>query len=316
MLYKSKINLGSFLLFLVHEKPFTVFSAYLKLNTLKEVNRYSNITQIIVRWEVQDLCLGASDLEVYEYCKANDIILYRNPRLHLKAIWDNHRSVFFGSANITNRGIGEKGNFNYELNGEHHEMSLEDRMYLKNIINDSHIVDDKLYEELTFMVAKFKAEQEKITYPTIEPDSSANSKFLLSQLPMTIDPIELFQYYNSSESDLSEFESQCLVNDLCSYQVNRGLTRDRFLDELRKSFNGHPFICALKDQIKGSESLNYGSVVNWIKNNTTTVPTPRSWELKRDQIVNILYNWICFFDADFYWNRPNHSQIIFFKRSG
>jgi hypothetical protein len=59
--------------------------------------------------------------------------------------------------------------------------------------------------------------------------------------------------------------------------------------------------------------LRYGGVVEWIKNNTTTVPTPMSWEIKKEQIVNNLYEWICEFDEEFTWNTPNHTQVIYFR---
>jgi hypothetical protein len=81
---------------------------------------------------------------------------------------------------------------------------------------------------------------------------------------------------------------------------------------LKENFNTHPFIIKLKEVIKSDprKSLGYGSVVSWIQENTTTVPTPRSWELKKEQIVNILYEWICFCDVEFIWNRPKWTQII------
>ena len=60
--------------------------------------------------------------------------------------------------------------------------------------------------------------------------------------------------------------------------------------------------------------MGYGSVVRWITQNTTTVPTPVSWELKQDQVVNTLYNWICFLDSSFNWHVPRRkSQVIYFK---
>jgi hypothetical protein len=62
-----------------------------------------------------------------------------------------------------------------------------------------------------------------------------------------------------------------------------------------------------------SKSIRYGGVVEWIQKTTTTVPTPRSWEIKREQIVNILYTWICEFDENFTWNVPgSRSEVIYY----
>jgi hypothetical protein len=61
--------------------------------------------------------------------------------------------------------------------------------------------------------------------------------------------------------------------------------------------------------------MSYGTVVRWIQANTTTVPTPMSWEIKKDQIVNNLYEWIITFDDSFSWDKPNHSQILHFNNT-
>src|SRR5690554_5052493 len=119
MLYKSGINLKSGAIdFIEQNNQITLFSAYLKLEELKSLNKSKKINRIIVRWEIKDLCIGVSDLELYHYCIENNITLYRNTRIHLKALWNNELQVFFGSANVTRRGLGEEGNYNFELNGK------------------------------------------------------------------------------------------------------------------------------------------------------------------------------------------------------
>ena len=61
----------------------------------------------------------------------------------LKALWNNNRSVLFGSANITNRGIGETNKYNFELNGVVDNMSFNDQSYLNKIILDSQYVTEE-----------------------------------------------------------------------------------------------------------------------------------------------------------------------------
>ena len=98
MLYKSGINLKSGAVDFIAKNSFlTVFSAYLKLDQLKQLNNDNKIKQIIVRWDIQDLILGVSDIELYQYCKEQNIALFRNTRLHLKVFWNNQFSIFFGS---------------------------------------------------------------------------------------------------------------------------------------------------------------------------------------------------------------------------
>ena len=90
MLHRSGDNLlEGAISFVNNNSEIILFSAYLKLDTLKKLNNSGHIKQIIVRWEVQDLCVGASDIELYHYCLNNKISLFRNTRLHMKAIWNN-----------------------------------------------------------------------------------------------------------------------------------------------------------------------------------------------------------------------------------
>ena len=134
MLFKSGLNLDrSVNSFIDGNDTITILSAYIKLNQLEEYNYQGNIERIVVRWEIEDLVKGVSDFEdLYEYCRENNIALFRNTRIHLKAIWNNENTVLFGSANITGRGIGEKGNnFNYELSGIANPISFDDISYLK-----------------------------------------------------------------------------------------------------------------------------------------------------------------------------------------
>ena len=315
MLFKSGQNIKQEAInFIKESETITLFSAYIKLKELELLNKEGNIKIIIVRWEVQDLCVGASDIELYDYCRENDIILFRNTRIHLKVIWDGASSIIFGSANITGRGIGEKGNnYNYELNGIDNNISLDDRLYLESIINNSEIVDDQLYKKLLDKKEEFKKKQ--IIYPQIETVKKEQDYFLLSQLPMSTTPeVLLDSYFNDTER--GDIDIKCMLHDMATFDLNPNQDRGKMIEQLRYNFNSHIFITSIKNTIKESErkSLNYGRVVHWIIDNTTTVPTPRSWELKREEIVNILYNWICYFDDDFSWSRPNHSQVIFYKK--
>src|SRR5690554_5808014 len=110
MQYLSSTNLAvGALEFLAESTTVTLFTAYLKVSELEKLNREEKIRRIIVRWEIKDLCLGVSDLELYDYCREKKISMYRNTRLHLKTFLNEKNSIFFGSANVTNRGIGEIG---------------------------------------------------------------------------------------------------------------------------------------------------------------------------------------------------------------
>jgi hypothetical protein len=322
MLFKSRYNLqSSAISFLRENEEVTLFSAYIKTEQLRKINESKSIKLIVVRWEVGDICFGASDLEsLYDYCVGNKIKLFRNNKIHLKAFWDNNNSVLFGSANVTYNGIGE--GVNLELNGLQENISFNDKKYFNEIIKKSNYVTKELFLEIKQKVDEQKSKVVKIEdlpseiedFPFIE---AVDDSFLISQLPMSFNIFNLYESYLKPEL-LSEEDENCLAHDLVLYDISNNLQKDEFYSILKENFNKNSFVIALKDYIKEqkTQSLRYGrgGVVDWIQAKTTTVPTPRSWELKEEQIVNILYEWICYFDDDYYWERPNHSQVIFYKK--
>ena len=315
MLYKSKYNLQSSVIsFLRDNEEVTLFSAYIKTKQLRKINITKSIKQIVVRWEVGDICFGASDLEsLYDYCRENHIKLFRNNKIHLKAFWNNNNSVLFGSANVTYNGIGEGGNL--ELNGIQEHLSISDITYFNQILDASTYVTDELFNEIKQKVDEHKDKVERI--PDLPNKKTDTDFFLLSQLPMSLNISNLYNAYVNPDSLLEE-DINCLIHDIVLYKIPDNLLKDEFYSKLKINFNKHPFVIALKDYIKEQEgqSLRYGrgGVVDWIQDKTTTVPTPRSWELKKDQIVNILYEWICFFDKDYVVEVPGRrSEVIFYR---
>lgn len=315
MLYTSGTNLESSAIeFVDSNEKVTVFSAYMKLNEIKKINRSKKVKRIVVRWEILDLCKKVSDLEVYEYCKENQIALYRNTRLHMKVLWNDRNSVLFGSANITNRGIGENGRFNYELNGLKEEIDFNTIQYFNQILRESQFVSNNLYLKIAEEVDKIgKIEDPVEPYITKSLEEKSQDKFLLSDLPMSRTVNDLYNTYSNPENSSNE-DLIYAGHDLALYDLPNGLTWLDFEKNLQSKFNSHPFILALKQKITNEGSMNYGSVLRWIQENTTTVPTPRSWEMKKELIVNILYEWICYFDKDFSWSRPNYSEVIYYKQ--
>ncbi len=313
MLIKSGINLeDSVTDFVSSNKSVTLFSAYIKLAELERVNVSKNIKQIVVRWEIEDLFKKVSDIEIYDYCIDHGIALYRNSRIHLKTFWDGQNSVVLGSANITGKGVGEKGDdYNYELNAFVSPISFEDIQYLHFIISESEYVTEELYYEIKMLIKSI--ELPKLEFPKLVTRKKINDYFLISQLPMSNSPELLYEIYANNNYPIEDQINAS--HDLSVYNIVPNLDIDDFFDSLKENFNNHPFIVALKEHIKSqpTQSLRYGrgGVVDWIQNNTTTVPTPRSWEIKKEQIVNILYTWICYFDSRYTWSIPGvKSQVI------
>jgi hypothetical protein len=316
VLFRSGDNLDSSVKgFIDGNDHITIFSAYIKLEQLEKYNFKGNIDRIVVRWEVEDLVKGVSDFQaLYEYCKQFDIALYRNTRIHLKALWNNENSVLFGSANLTGKGMGEMGiNYNFELSGIANPISFDDFSYLNRIIQVSEFVNDSLFIELKNLVEQI--ELPIFEFPELPTKKKMEDEFLLSQLPMTSSP-ELLLEILQNPNDFCLDDQLKAAHDKAVYNVQIEFGHDTTIKNLQDVFNQKAIVIKLKSAIIENQrkSMGYGQVVRWIQENTTTVPTPMSWEIKKEQVVNNLYEWICYFDDRFSWDTPNHSQVLFYNK--
>lgn len=318
MLFKSGDNLFTGALrFISGSENISLFSAYIKRKQLELLNKEHKIKRIIVRWEIRDLHQGSSDLDVYHYCKENNIALFRNSRLHLKCLLNERNEIFLGSANITSRGIGEiPDSFNYELNSLNINTHFSDILYLDKILSQSELVTENLYNSIIKELDNLETFKAQNIYNIIENRLSMHLKdyFLISELPM-FKEVSLLYFSALNIDKLDQLQYKCVLHDLATYDLDLSKTEEEFYIDLNSKFNSHPFIKALKEEVRRDirNSLSYGSVVRWIVENTTSVPTPISWELKKDQVVNTLYNWICYFDEDYTVSRPRHSEILLYK---
>jgi hypothetical protein len=318
MLFRSGDNLSRGVLdFIDNSKELTLYSAYIKTNQLIKLNKDGKITRIVVRWEIKDLHQGSSDLDLYHYCVDNRIALYRNSRIHLKCLRNNEDDVFLGSANFTGRGIGEvPPAYNLELNALSRNISLVDALYLDKIISQSEYMTEELFQKIEMLLANlptYKSQDDVYSSPDLFLNTYQGENYLISDLPMFYGVERLYESAHNY-MDLDSIQKQCLSHDIAIYGVDIFQSQRDFYDELKVAFNSHVFINKLKEEVKKNarKSLNYGSIIRWIRENTKTVPTPISWELKEQQVVNVLFDWICYFDRDFYLERPGYSQILRF----
>lgn len=309
-LLRSGDNLHSGVVeFINQSEHVEVFSPFIKVDLLEQILGNTPCVQIVVRWQLGDILQEVCDFEkLYDFCKNRNIALYRNTRMHLKVLVNERKQILFGSANVTNRGMGLE-NFNFELSGHAKQIDFEDEMYLTQIVDQSEYISDDVYHDIFERVQTLRKEYIK---PPIIPDekfsSDINKGFLMTSLPMSWSPLLLWLIYSDSDrSNFTQEEVSCAVHDITLYKIPENLDEALFIAHLSNSFNDHLFIRSLKSAIidEDRNSMGYSMVANWLSENTETVPTPRRWEIKDLRFVNILQNWICQFDSRFKVDRPN-----------
>ncbi len=304
MLYRNGENLKDELIsYLSGKSNITIFSPYIKAVTLNKLLKSNGLKceQIIVRWEPRDIAMGSSDLEIYDLCKKNNITLFMNNRIHLKLYTNNFKDAFLGSANISERAISEnKGTHNYEVCSYTDIIDNEDRLYLYKIINESTLITDELYESIKEQSKNIDLKKEDNSF-SIPDNSKATSNYLISKLPMVDDPNLFWELYSSNKYFESNEQENCFCHDMVTYNLDSyKMNKEYFFETLSQNFLKLPFMVAFLKEIDNAtrttrngevrEGLQFGSVRIWFANNTTTVPSPRPFELTNN--IQILYAWI------------------------
>lgn len=127
---------------------FNVISGFCKLQTLKFLDalcRKRVNKRLLVRFLPSDISSGATDKEIFEYCKNNGWSIFVDYTIHAKTYVFDKVKCIMGSANATNRGIGAVEHSNKEASAY---FELDNGQYQKvmTLYNDAIILDDELYE--------------------------------------------------------------------------------------------------------------------------------------------------------------------------
>lgn len=302
--------------FIKESEEVFIYVPFIITSKLEEILGDTPCRKLIVRWQANDILSGACEFEpLYQFCSERQIILYRNTRLHLKVVQNTRGQLFYGSANISNRGMGHN-DFNWELSGITEEISIQDRVYLDKIISHSDYVDQEYFNDLKIEIDRKRDNYTAATEVEEVEILDKKSKFLLSVLPMSSSPEKLWEIYSGQSNYSSELEVSCAAHDLANYNIPTGLKSEDFNSALRDNFNNHAFIQALKKAIsrKYNRFMGYTEIIIWLQENTTTVPTPRRWEIRDARKVQILHRWIKKFDANFgsEINYPKGSDKLYY----
>ena len=265
---------------------------YIKNDSLTElVQHRSSATEIIVRWQLNDLVTGASDLEIFDTCQRIGISLYRNPRIHLKCFINNFQECLMTTANISKRALStnQESNFNHEVGTNIKNLTFEDKIYFQTILNESALVTSHTVDRIKTHLDKIDPVQQSSTnfdWVDLHPDND----FLLSALPMSksVDILEEI-YFKKNAKDLTDYN--CALHDVVLYDIDQGLRKKEFWERLKNNFWLHPFIKAFTTEVENQDGgVHFGFVRRWLALNCTDVPLPRAWDVTRN--VQILYRWI------------------------
>lgn len=129
-----------------------IISAYCKKAAIKFVNDHIPNSvkrkRLMVRFRLEDILSGASDLEIYNFCCNNDWELYMRLDLHAKMYIFDRMGCIIGSANLTSRGISLMEGSNYEI-AFLTDISEDEISRIDMLFDGAKRIDDDLYKKLT-----------------------------------------------------------------------------------------------------------------------------------------------------------------------
>jgi hypothetical protein len=251
-------------------------------------------------------------LAIYPFLKERGIPLYVCPRLHMKLYVCASNWALATSGNFTRKGLGLASHENWNIeSGQELVLTQSDWIALNQLIRESRLVDDEVYSRLQEYVARYQRTTEAA--PPMDVFGPVKT-FTLASLPATDTPSQLQEFYFRGSIIEGDADSaRRAFQDLATFNLGPGLTPETFRAELRTSFVQSPFVQAFLNHLAAMGSLRFGAVTQWIHDRCEDVPLPYRSDVK--QQVRILYDWLADFVPQTRWDRPHHSQVIYWDPS-
>ena len=281
-------------------ESFTLISAYCKTPLITYLESFitdrSLIKNLIVRMKPEDILAGATDLELYPYCKQHGWNMFFRLDLHAKTyIFDNLRCVL-GSANATSSGLSIGGIGNYEM-AALNEIDDSDRQQVRNLFKSSVRMTDALYSAMLETISSMRLQQ----------TPKASVKW----------PEEINNFFHPDFSLLfSEDFPACFdpkaasAEDLIFLNTFPGADQE----EIKKAFRETKCFGWLMKLLleQDRHELYFGAAAAALHSIILNDPRPYRKEVK--VLLANLLNWITVLDlAEIGIDRPNYSQRIFLR---
>ena len=278
-----------------------IISAFCKVPAVEFVEK-NIMTQlkskkILVRFLLTDILQGATDFELYEYCKTHGWQLYIRFDLHAKTyVFDRERCIL-GSANLTSKGLGISFYGNYELSC-FAEIDDTDLVKIDALFDNAVLMTDKLYEK---MMLEYKTVNEN---RNIHSHSIQWSDDVKSRFNPVIDTLFTYDFPQIKSPDYN-------VVDCFDFL---GLSYVPSKEELREVFRWSKSFLWLHNFINSTpkKTSYFGAVTASLHDSLIQDPKPYRKEVK-ELLANLL-GWIQELEIDeIVIDIPNHSQQISIK---
>lgn len=276
-------------------ESFLLISAYCKLPLVQYFDSCITNTgiekKLVVRFRAEDIAVGASDLEIYPYCRDNGWKLYFRLDLHAKTyVFDRLRCIV-GSANATTNGMNVGGCGNYEM-ATACELAEKDVYAFDMLLRGAVAMNDEIYAIMKELVTD---QSNAITSATQWPKEITELFRLDYSLLFAEDFPPCLHPENATKEDLVFLNLSC----------------EATMKEIAQAMRSAKCFLWLLNLIKEQDpqEMYYGAVTAALHNALLNDPKPYRKEVK--QLLSNLLAWIDELEIkELLIDRPNHSQRI------
>lgn len=269
-----------------------IISAFVKLDALKFIDKLLPMTvnqkTLLVRFRLEDILSGSTDMDIYEFCQSNNWRVLINFDLHSKVFVFDRSRVIIGSANATSSGLGLKSNQNIEsivkIDATENEIKK-----IRNLIELSKELDQVNFEKMRKRVLELKLPSKRSYYnweDEIYEHFETKSEFL-----WTAD-----MFFSHSPKDICEHDREIL-------ELNEFFT----LSDIRRQFIRSKPYRWLKEA--AGKEIYFGELT--AKLHDALMDDPKPYRRNVKILLSDLLNWFEELNIEeIVVDRPNHSQRI------
>lgn len=279
-----------------------IISAFCKLPAIKFIDE--NIShpikqkKLMVRFLLSDILHGATDFELFDYCKANGWQMYIRFDLHAKTYIFDRKRCILGSANLTSKGLGLSLHGNYELSS-FAEVDDSDLKKIDTLFDNAILMTDELYIAM------------KSDYEIAQSNQTPSKTFKWNTgIEQKFNPkIDLLFTYDFPSTPAPDF---CDINTFEFLEINYIPSED----ELRQAFRWSKAFLWLYNYISScpEKTSYFGGVTVALHNALINDPKPYRKEVK-ELLANTL-GWIQALNIqEITIDIPNYSQRIRLKET-
>ncbi|MGJ8723936.1 MAG: hypothetical protein ACSHYB_05210 [Roseibacillus sp.] len=301
ILKNLKVNISA------DESLVLAFSPFIRSGALEEFLDTFPVksARLVVRWKVEDLLAGASDLGIFDVLKERKIPLYQHSKIHLKLFEFSSGLAYSGSSNITDKGLSLSDSYNEEM-GVLSPLDFNSYGHIRRLCDESRRVTKEVVEAYQRAIDESQVDPQFIGNLVLPP--MEEKEFRVSDLPASESPRAFFD----AVSSYLKGHEMCpqMLHDIGSLKLSESdLLKEDFEEISMQAFQSQLFVKRIVEKIRSRPSMNFGAVTAFVHENAQDVPLPYRFEIK-DAIAR-LYPWLAYCFDDVSWSVPGaKSQVI------